>query len=139
MWASCHASALKQVTRTLPLAQGAPELLLARCSAVLLADGSLAPLSMELRTAIGRTIDEMAGAALRCLAFAAKEGSGLGLLKVYDGSPDHPAGRLLADPTVRRSRQGGLLPIHLSHGQAGYSPGFLRVTDPTARTATGVR
>jgi len=79
------------------LVKGASENVLERCSHAMLADGTRAPLSKATKEAILREVASMAGAALRVLAFAVKEGAELGELARYTGE-GHPAHKLLQTP-----------------------------------------
>lgn len=55
---------------------------------VLLADGSIVPLTEEAKRKFLAAVDSMAGKALRCLALAQK--TDLGELSAYDGDSSHP-------------------------------------------------
>ncbi|KAK9865269.1 hypothetical protein WJX84_000813, partial [Apatococcus fuscideae] len=76
------------------LVKGAAEFMLQRCSHMMLADGSVEAMDQATRGQLQASIDSMAGQALRCLAFAAKED--LGELNGYNGE-SHPGHRLLLD------------------------------------------
>ncbi|KAK9815793.1 hypothetical protein WJX72_009539 [[Myrmecia] bisecta] len=77
------------------LVKGAAECVLARCTKVMLADGIVKPLDAGLRKKLLGVVDDMAAAALRCLAFAQK--GDLGELADYDGEK-HPAHNKLVEP-----------------------------------------
>lgn len=64
------------------------------CMQVMLADGAVVALEPALRSRLQASIDQMAGGALRCLAFAVKDD--LGELSGYNGE-SHPGHRLLLD------------------------------------------
>jgi hypothetical protein len=61
----------------------------------MLPDGRVVALSDEGRRAVLATVNQMADAALRCLAFARKSGSELGPLAAYNGAPPPGPGWLL--------------------------------------------
>ncbi|KAL9181312.1 hypothetical protein ACHAXT_010117 [Thalassiosira profunda] len=75
------------------LVKGAPEGLLARCTSVLQANGRTAKLDREGIDAIVEQQQRMAGRALRVLALAYKDLDGD--LGSYDGTPEHPATKIL--------------------------------------------
>lgn len=77
------------------LVKGAPEGLLARCTKILLADGSIVPLDQSSRDAIASQQERMAGRALRTLALAYKDLTGD--LATYDGTTAHPATAILSN------------------------------------------
>ena len=54
------------------LVKGAPESVLQRCTHVMLADGTIAPLTAAVRKNISAAVDEMAQQAWRCLACAVR-------------------------------------------------------------------
>jgi len=77
--------------------KGAPEMVLPRCTAARLADGSTVPLTDKARAAILAQVAEMASRPLRTLAMAIKEDCGP--LADYDG-PGHKSAKLLGDPST---------------------------------------
>lgn len=78
--------------------KGAPESILARCSTMLMPDGSVVPLTEEWSNNIKNAVTTMARKALRTLAFARKTDLSGGL-EDYNG-PSHPAHSLLGDPNT---------------------------------------
>ena len=78
-------------------AKGAPEMLVKRCSKILLPDGQVEPLTDAWRTQIDKELQQMAKGALRTMGLAMKM-EDLKDLETYDGSHDHPAHRVLAEP-----------------------------------------
>ncbi|KAL4420219.1 hypothetical protein ABPG77_011043 [Micractinium sp. CCAP 211/92] len=79
------------------MVKGAAECVLSRCSRVMLGDGSVVPLDKASRDDLHKLLDQLAGRALRLLAFAVR--SDLGDLADYDGSESHRGHRRLADPS----------------------------------------
>jgi len=79
------------------LVKGAPEGLLARCTQILRADGTVADLDASAVAAISKQQTRMSGRALRVLALAYKDLGGD--LASYDGTPAHPGAKVLADDT----------------------------------------
>merc|ERR1711920_1151936 len=73
--------------------KGAPEGLLERCQAVMLEDGSVVPLTTEMRTCILKQFEHMASNALRCLGFAFRNVDGD--LATYNGEKNHPGRQML--------------------------------------------
>ena len=59
------------------LCKGAPNMLLKRCTHVKLRDGSVVPLTVDLRGKIDSTISSIGSRALRCIGLAVKEGESL--------------------------------------------------------------
>mmetsp|Transcript_17301 Transcript_17301/g.36124 ORF Transcript_17301/g.36124 Transcript_17301/m.36124 type:complete len:1046 (+) Transcript_17301:289-3426(+) len=81
------------------LVKGAPEGLLARCTKLMLGNGTVVPLDSTAKDAIVAQQTRMAGRALRVLALACKDLSGP--LASYDGSRGHPATEILSrDPST---------------------------------------
>eukprot|EP00931_Biecheleriopsis_adriatica_P020101 TRINITY_DN13521_c1_g1_i1.p1 TRINITY_DN13521_c1_g1~~TRINITY_DN13521_c1_g1_i1.p1 ORF type:complete len:1040 (-),score=270.85 TRINITY_DN13521_c1_g1_i1:70-3189(-) len=78
------------------LAKGAPEMLVRRCSKIMLPDGQIESLTDAWRKTIDAQIQDMAASALRTMGLAVKT-EGLGKLQNYDG-PTHEGHSLLADP-----------------------------------------
>lgn len=76
------------------LCKGAPESVLDRCTAVMLPNGSTAPLSNMMRKVISRKVDQMASKPLRTLALAMRSGKYLGELGAADATQ---AQKMLAD------------------------------------------
>ncbi|KAK9127185.1 hypothetical protein Syun_015982 [Stephania yunnanensis] len=79
------------------LVKGAVENLLERSSYIQLRDGSVVKLDQNLRNLVLDSLNEMSTTALRCLGFAFKEE--LGEFSTYNGDEDHPAHRLLLEPS----------------------------------------
>lgn len=77
------------------LAKGAPEMLIKRCSKIMLPDGTVEALSDAWRKAIDGQIQKMAESALRTMGLAMKTEK-LGDLQTYDG-PNHEGHALLVD------------------------------------------
>jgi len=75
--------------------KGASEVMLTRCSKIMLPDGTVKDLTEAWRATITAEIQAMATAALRTIAFAVR--SNLTELKTYNG-PSHPEHALLTDP-----------------------------------------
>lgn len=78
-------------------AKGAPEMLVKRCSKILLPDGQVEPLTDGWRAEIDKELQQMAKGALRTMGLAMKM-EDLKDLETYDGSHDHPGHRVLAEP-----------------------------------------
>jgi len=95
------------------LVKGAPEMVLDRCSEIVLADGSIVPLTARGRSAILLEVKGMTTEALRVLAFAYKQGNDLDELKYYDGST-HPSHKLLLDPSNYEKLEDGLTFVGLA-------------------------
>lgn len=74
--------------------KGAPDFLLKKCGRVLLGDGTVVPITDQLRKEIMEHIDEMANKALRCIGHAYKDDSDL--FSDYDGL-SHPNHNYLTD------------------------------------------
>ena len=89
------------------LVKGAPEGLLARCDQILLANGKVVKLDKVGMEAILTQQTHMTGRALRVLALAYKDLSGD--LGTYDGTPAHPATKILSqDHSVFVTIESGL-------------------------------
>jgi len=89
------------------LVKGAPEGLLARCDQILLANGKVVKLDKVGMEAILTQQTLMTGRALRVLALAYKDLSGD--LGTYDGTPAHPATKILSqDHSVFVTIESGL-------------------------------
>ena len=89
------------------LVKGAPEGLLARCDQILLANGKVVKLDKAGMEAILTQQTRMTGRALRVLALAYKDLSGD--LGSYDGTPAHPATKILSqDHSVFVTIESGL-------------------------------
>ncbi|CAM9295786.1 unnamed protein product, partial [Phaeothamnion confervicola] len=78
--------------------KGAPEMLLKRCSHVMLPSGRTVPLTPAMRAAVAEKLAEMAVRPLRCLALAVKDGTSLGDLAAMTEDEDPAAHPLLKDP-----------------------------------------
>ncbi|CAK0818749.1 unnamed protein product [Prorocentrum cordatum] len=76
--------------------KGASEVMLTRCSTVMLPDGTVEDLTDAWRATITAEIQSMATSALRTIAFATR--GDLAELRTYNG-PSHPDHALLADPS----------------------------------------
>ena len=79
-------------------AKGAPEMLLRRCSKIMLPDGQVEPLTEAWQQKIESELVQMAQSALRTMALAVKS-EDLGDLQSYDGSATHPGHQILAEPS----------------------------------------
>ncbi|CAJ1409713.1 unnamed protein product, partial [Effrenium voratum] len=77
-------------------AKGAPEMLVRRCTKIMLPNGEVEPLTDAWRDRIDSELVTMAKSALRTMGMAVKSEE-LGDLQSYDG-PGHPGHKLLADP-----------------------------------------
>lgn len=73
------------------------ENVLERSTKVQLLDGSVVKLDYGMRKLILEALHDMSTGALRCLGFAYK--NELSEFETYDGSEDHPAHKLLLDPS----------------------------------------
>ncbi|CAN6581138.1 unnamed protein product [Malus baccata var. baccata] len=93
------------------LVKGAVENLLERSTKVQLLDGTVVPLDDSSRNYIMQALHEMSTTALRCLGFAYKDE--LGEFSSYDGDEDHPAHRLLLDPSNYSSIESELVFVGL--------------------------
>lgn len=91
--------------------QGAVENVLERSTKVQLLDGTVVPLDDKSRNSIVRALNEMSTSALRCLGFAYKDE--LADFESYDGDEDHPAHRLLLDPSNYSSIESNLVFVGL--------------------------
>ncbi|EJK45298.1 hypothetical protein THAOC_36093 [Thalassiosira oceanica] len=79
------------------LVKGAPEGLLARCTHIMQANGKVVKLDKASADAVSAQQQRMSGRALRVLALAYKDLSGD--LGSYDGTPGHPATKILGQDT----------------------------------------
>ena len=79
------------------LVKGAPEGLLARCTHIMQSNGKVAKLDRASADAVSAQQRDMSGRALRVLALAYKDLSGD--LGSYDGTPAHPATKILGQDT----------------------------------------
>ncbi|KAH0995644.1 hypothetical protein GBA52_019508 [Prunus armeniaca] len=93
------------------LVKGAVENVLERSTKVQLLDGTVVPLDDNSRNCIVRALNEMSTSALRCLGFAYKDE--LADFESYDGDEDHPAHRLLLDPSNYSSIESNLVFVGL--------------------------
>eukprot|EP01069_Polyplicarium_translucidae_P001383 Polyplicarium_translucidae@DN1646_c0_g1_i1.p1 len=97
--------------RYVQLVKGAPETILERSTRVMLDDGSMAPLTSDLRARLATRVEHMAAAALRTLAFAMRLDTGV--LEGYSG-PGHAAHELLANPDNFASLETDLVLVGLA-------------------------
>lgn len=82
------------------LVKGAAELLLERCSRIMLEDGSILPITADLRHALELEVRAMAKRPLRCLALAYKYGDALGELNRLRDSESAAECKLLKNPAA---------------------------------------
>eukprot|EP01040_Poterioochromonas_malhamensis_P004158 gene4158-4451_t len=82
------------------LVKGAAELLLERCSRIMLEDGSILPITADLRHALELEVRAMAKRPLRCLALAYKYGDALGELNRLRDSESAAECKLLKNPSA---------------------------------------
>mmetsp|Transcript_54036 Transcript_54036/g.126188 ORF Transcript_54036/g.126188 Transcript_54036/m.126188 type:complete len:1039 (+) Transcript_54036:101-3217(+) len=88
-------------------AKGAPEMLVKRCTKIMLPDGKVEPLTDKWRSAIEGQLQTMAESALRTMGMAVKS-EDLGELQTYDGSAGHAGHKLLAEPSNFAEIESGL-------------------------------
>lgn len=93
--------------KKLLLVKGAVESILERSSKIQLLDGSVVELDQTSRNSILKSLHEMSTGALRCLAFAFRDE--LPEFEGYDGSEDHPAHKLLLNPSNYSTIESGLV------------------------------
>ncbi|BBH06064.1 ER-type Ca2+-ATPase 1 [Prunus dulcis] len=93
------------------LVKGAVENVLERSTKVQLLDGTVVPLDENSKNNIVKALNEMSTSALRCLGFAYKDE--LTDFETYDGDEDHPAHRLLLDPSTYSSIESNLVFVGL--------------------------
>ncbi|KAJ7972488.1 Calcium-transporting ATPase [Quillaja saponaria] len=93
------------------LVKGAVENVLERSSKIQLLDGSVVQLDDKTRNSILESLREMSTGALRCLGFAYK--SDLPVFETYDGDEDHPAHKLLLNPSNYPSIESELIFVGL--------------------------
>ncbi|ONI03237.1 hypothetical protein PRUPE_6G246300 [Prunus persica] len=93
------------------LVKGAVENVLERSTKVQLLDGTVVPLDENSKNNIVKALNEMSTSALRCLGFAFKDE--LTDFESYDGDEDHPAHRLLLDPSTYSSIESNLVFVGL--------------------------
>lgn len=105
--------------------QGAVENVLERSSKIQLVDGSIAQLDQNSRIAILHALHEMSTGALRCLAFAYKDE--LQEFDTYDGGEDHPAYKLLLDPSNYSSIESELIFVGLVGLRVSYGCSFWKL------------
>ena len=79
------------------MVKGAAEVILSKCQRVQVEDGSIVPISEELRTRLSTKIGEMARRPLRCLAMAYKAGPQLGSLNAIQDEEAAAASPLIKD------------------------------------------
>lgn len=94
--------------------KGAAECLLARCSNVMLSDGSVVPLDASARGDLEKLLVSKAGHALRLLACAVKPSCSLGELATYDGNESHPGHKILSEPSNYVDIESGLTFVGLA-------------------------
>ncbi|PON72808.1 P-type ATPase [Parasponia andersonii] len=88
------------------LVKGAVENVLERSTKMQLLDGSVLQLDQSTKNLILQVLHEMSSSALRCLGFAYKDE--LPEFETYDGDEDHPAYKLLLDPSKYSSIESNL-------------------------------
>ncbi|KAF8006349.1 hypothetical protein BT93_K0596 [Corymbia citriodora subsp. variegata] len=93
--------------KKLLLVKGAVESILERSSKIQLLDGSVVELDQNSRSSILQSLHELSTGALRCLAFAYRDE--LPEFEGYDGSEDHPAHKLLLNPSNYSTIESGLI------------------------------
>ncbi|XAR60524.1 Calcium-transporting ATPase [Bertholletia excelsa] len=98
--------------KKLLLVKGAVENVLERSSFVQLLDGSVVELDQASRDAILQSLNKMSSSALRCLGFAYKED--LPEFATYNGDEDHPAHKLLLEPSNYSSMESKLIFVGLA-------------------------
>jgi Ca2+-transporting ATPase len=81
------------------MVKGAAEMMLSKCNRLKLEDGSVVPITIELRSRLEEKISEMARRPLRCLAMAFKEGADLGPLDTFVDEVEASHSPLLTDTT----------------------------------------
>lgn len=91
--------------------QGAVENVLERSSFVQLLDGSIVELDEYSRDLILQSLRDMSRNALRCLGFAYKQD--LSEFDTYNGDEDHPAHKLLLNPSNYSSIESNLIFVGL--------------------------
>ncbi|XP_027367159.1 calcium-transporting ATPase 4, endoplasmic reticulum-type-like [Abrus precatorius] len=99
------------------LVKGAVENVLERCSKIQLPDGSIVKLDNNGRNLVLQALHEISTGALRCLGFAYKDE--LPMFESYNGNDDHPAHKLLLNPSNYSSIEGELIFV-----------GFVGLRDP---------
>lgn len=93
------------------LVKGAVENVLERSTLIQLLDGSVVELDQKSKNRILQVLKEMSSSALRCLGFAYKEE--LSEFSTYDGDEDHPAHKLLLEPSNYSSIESKLIFVGL--------------------------
>ncbi|KAJ0560300.1 putative P-type Ca(2+) transporter [Helianthus annuus] len=88
------------------LVKGAAENLLERSSHIQLLDGSVVDLDQRSKSVILDSLNEMSTSTLRVLGFAYKDDPSE--FRSYNGEEDHPAHKLLLDPTTYSSIESNL-------------------------------
>jgi Ca2+-transporting ATPase len=80
--------------------KGAPEMVLKRCSKIMLPDGTEQPLTAEWKEKVNQKINDMAAEALRTIGLAYRSTTGLKAMGLhdYDGTSSHKGHELLAEP-----------------------------------------
>jgi Ca2+-transporting ATPase len=107
------------------LVKGAAELVLERCSKIMLEDGSIVPITSEVRLSLEEQIHSVAGRPLRSLALAYKYGEHLGELNTITDSEMAKENSLLKDSSSYSSIESDLTLV-----------GFVGIKDP-ARPEAG--
>ena len=87
--------------------QGAVENVLERSTKIQLLDGSVTQLDQNMKNVILQALHGMSTSSLRCLGFAYKDE--LPEFETYDGHEDHPAHKLLLDPSNYSSIESKLI------------------------------
>eukprot|EP01025_Chloroclados_australasicus_P008335 TRINITY_DN1291_c0_g3_i2.p1 TRINITY_DN1291_c0_g3~~TRINITY_DN1291_c0_g3_i2.p1 ORF type:complete len:1102 (-),score=187.46 TRINITY_DN1291_c0_g3_i2:900-4205(-) len=109
------------------MVKGAAEFVLSRCSQVMFSDGSIQRLDDNYRAQIRAAVDGMATSALRCLAIAKKYD--LKELQGYDGSPSHPAHKIIQNPSNYEGIESDLIFMGLAGLQDPPRPEVRRAID----------
>lgn len=91
--------------------QGAVENVLERSTRIQLLDGSVVRLDQNMKKVILQALHKMSTSSLRCLGFAYKDE--LPEFETYDGDEDHPAHKLLLDPSNYSSIESNLIFVGL--------------------------
>jgi Ca2+-transporting ATPase len=103
---ACSSSGRKSL-----LVKGAVENVLERSTKIQLLDGSVIQLDQNMKKVILQALHEMSTSSLRCLGFAYKDE--LPEFETYDGDEDHPAHKLLLDPSNYSSIESKLIFVGL--------------------------
>lgn len=108
------ASAKSSTNDNVLFVKGAAECVLERCSHAMLSDGSVVPMSAQMRKSVGECINSKAEHALRLLAMAIKSGEDLGDLASYNGDESHPAFDKISKPSVYDTIESGMTFVGLA-------------------------